>query len=390
MNVGAIEERVRLAGVAHTAPHGPSSTSACRRRRRWRWRACRCSSSSASSASGSPITGSRGRGGVRDGAGAEIAEDHPLVGALDEAHAAVFGAAPERDVTRWFSDVEVLTRYGIATVNYGASTGLLDTVKGENLDRGAREDGPGLRSSGDERVRRRMRRARCRTTRRRPRLSTGWSTAFCRRTWAAVAAAAGRRRVRELARAGRGDDATSAVTRSDRGSPGASRRSRVASTATRALRLGQSRVLGMDAAGDDRGGRGHRGARLRHLDVCGRPDRAEELVLEDRAMKLVTFDEGAGRVGTLEGDEIAVLDAPTCATTSSGAAPRPAAGRARERTRARRSSRRSSSTPPATSGSTRRSRSRSAGRTRSLPGSCSSRTWTRSWGRTSRWCTPST
>jgi acetylornithine deacetylase/succinyl-diaminopimelate desuccinylase-like protein len=65
--------------------------------------------------------------------GAEIADDHPLVGAIEEAHAAVFGAAPERDVTRWFSDASVLSRYGIATVNYGTSTGLLDTVKGENL-----------------------------------------------------------------------------------------------------------------------------------------------------------------------------------------------------------------------------------------------------------------
>jgi acetylornithine deacetylase/succinyl-diaminopimelate desuccinylase-like protein len=66
--------------------------------------------------------------------GAEIAEDHPLVAAIDEAHEAVFGAPPERDTTRWFSDASVLTRYGIATVNYGTSTGLLDTVKGENLD----------------------------------------------------------------------------------------------------------------------------------------------------------------------------------------------------------------------------------------------------------------
>ncbi len=66
--------------------------------------------------------------------GAEIAEDHPLIGALDEAHAEVFGAAPERDVTRWFSDASALTRYGIPTVNYGTSTGLLDTVKGENLE----------------------------------------------------------------------------------------------------------------------------------------------------------------------------------------------------------------------------------------------------------------
>jgi acetylornithine deacetylase len=66
--------------------------------------------------------------------GAEIAEDHPLVGALDAAHAEVFGAPPERDVTRWFSDASVLTRYGVATVNYGTSSGLLDTVKGENLE----------------------------------------------------------------------------------------------------------------------------------------------------------------------------------------------------------------------------------------------------------------
>jgi len=66
--------------------------------------------------------------------GAEIAEDHPLVSALDEAHGEVFGTPPERDVTRWFSDASVLTRYGIATVNYGTSTGLLDTLKGENLE----------------------------------------------------------------------------------------------------------------------------------------------------------------------------------------------------------------------------------------------------------------
>ncbi len=54
--------------------------------------------------------------------------------ALDAAHAEVFGSAPEHDVTRWFSDASVLTRYGIATVNYGTSTGLMDTVKGENLE----------------------------------------------------------------------------------------------------------------------------------------------------------------------------------------------------------------------------------------------------------------
>jgi acetylornithine deacetylase len=66
--------------------------------------------------------------------GAEIDESHALVAAVDSAHEAVFGARPERDVTRWFSDASVLTRYGIATVNYGTSTGLLDTLRGENLD----------------------------------------------------------------------------------------------------------------------------------------------------------------------------------------------------------------------------------------------------------------
>ncbi len=66
--------------------------------------------------------------------GAEIAEDHELVAALDASHADVFGEAPGRDVTRWFSDASVLSRYGIATVNYGTSTGLLDTELGENLD----------------------------------------------------------------------------------------------------------------------------------------------------------------------------------------------------------------------------------------------------------------
>jgi acetylornithine deacetylase len=66
--------------------------------------------------------------------GAEIAEDHPLVAAIDESHAEVFGAPPDRDVTRWFSDASALTRYGVPTVNYGTSTGLLDTEFGENLE----------------------------------------------------------------------------------------------------------------------------------------------------------------------------------------------------------------------------------------------------------------
>ena len=42
--------------------------------------------------------------------------------------------SPGRDVTRWFSDASALTRYGIPTVNYGTSTGLMDVELGENLD----------------------------------------------------------------------------------------------------------------------------------------------------------------------------------------------------------------------------------------------------------------
>ena len=37
-------------------------------------------------------------------------------------------------MTRWFSDASVLTRYGIATVNYGTSSGLPDAELGENLE----------------------------------------------------------------------------------------------------------------------------------------------------------------------------------------------------------------------------------------------------------------
>jgi len=66
--------------------------------------------------------------------GAEIDEGHELVAAIDAAHAEVFGDAPGRDVTRWFSDASALTRYGVPTVNYGTSTGLMDVELGENLE----------------------------------------------------------------------------------------------------------------------------------------------------------------------------------------------------------------------------------------------------------------
>ena len=66
--------------------------------------------------------------------GAEIDEGHELVAALDASHEEVFGTVPQRDVTRWFSDASALTRYGIPTVNYGTSTGLMDVEQGENLE----------------------------------------------------------------------------------------------------------------------------------------------------------------------------------------------------------------------------------------------------------------
>jgi acetylornithine deacetylase len=65
--------------------------------------------------------------------GAEIDEAHELVQAIDAGHREVFGAPPERDRVRWFSDASALTRYGIETVNYGTSSGL-PGAEGENLD----------------------------------------------------------------------------------------------------------------------------------------------------------------------------------------------------------------------------------------------------------------
>jgi acetylornithine deacetylase len=66
--------------------------------------------------------------------GAEIEEGHEIVAAIDTAHVEVWGEPPGRDVTRWFSDASALTRYGVPTVNYGTSTGLMDVELGENLE----------------------------------------------------------------------------------------------------------------------------------------------------------------------------------------------------------------------------------------------------------------
>jgi acetylornithine deacetylase/succinyl-diaminopimelate desuccinylase-like protein len=66
--------------------------------------------------------------------GAEIEEGHEIVAAIDKVHEEVWGEVPGRDVTRWFSDASALTRYGVPTVNYGTSTGLMDVELGENLE----------------------------------------------------------------------------------------------------------------------------------------------------------------------------------------------------------------------------------------------------------------
>ncbi len=66
--------------------------------------------------------------------GAEIEEGHPLVTAVEEAHEAVFGERPVRDVVHWYSDASALAAHGIPTLNYGTSSGLPDTELGENLE----------------------------------------------------------------------------------------------------------------------------------------------------------------------------------------------------------------------------------------------------------------
>ena len=66
--------------------------------------------------------------------GAEIAGRPPAGRGRRGSAREVFGAEPERDVTRWFSDASVLTRYGIETLNYGTSSGLPSAELGENLD----------------------------------------------------------------------------------------------------------------------------------------------------------------------------------------------------------------------------------------------------------------
>ena len=124
---------LRLAGLAHAASRGPLPRRARAADEADGRRAARGARDGARLAERFPAYGVEGEVYVT-APGAEIDEDHELVAAIDAAHEEVFGAAPERDVTRWFSDASALTRYGIPTVNYGTSTGLMDVERGENLE----------------------------------------------------------------------------------------------------------------------------------------------------------------------------------------------------------------------------------------------------------------
>jgi len=53
--------------------------------------------------------------------GAFVPEDNPIVTAVREAHTHTFGKAPRIGAVNWHSDATHLNRYGVPTVNYGAS-----------------------------------------------------------------------------------------------------------------------------------------------------------------------------------------------------------------------------------------------------------------------------
>lgn len=58
--------------------------------------------------------------------GAEIAPDHPLVAAVERSHRQVTSREPRRTTVTWSSDASVMSRYGIASLNYGPSSGPRD------------------------------------------------------------------------------------------------------------------------------------------------------------------------------------------------------------------------------------------------------------------------
>ena len=64
--------------------------------------------------------------------GATISGDHEMVRAIESNHRRVTGDTPRRDVVTWCSDASVMSRYGIASVNYGPSSGPRD-AEGEKV-----------------------------------------------------------------------------------------------------------------------------------------------------------------------------------------------------------------------------------------------------------------
>jgi len=64
--------------------------------------------------------------------GAEMREGHEMIRAIDESHRQVKGTTPERGTVLWSSDASVMTRYDIASVNYGPSSGPRD-AEGEKV-----------------------------------------------------------------------------------------------------------------------------------------------------------------------------------------------------------------------------------------------------------------
>ena len=63
--------------------------------------------------------------------GARIAEDHPMIRAIDANHERVMGALPEREIVTWCSDASVLSRYGFkhGTKNLNADVFRQETTK---------------------------------------------------------------------------------------------------------------------------------------------------------------------------------------------------------------------------------------------------------------------
>ena len=133
VNVGAIEGGFGWR-VSRTPHHtDSSSTCASRRRSRWASRGARCSTWCAALAERFPDYGIEGDVYVTAPA-PRSPRTTSSSRAVDEAHEEAYGEMPGRDVTRWFSDASALSRYGIPTLNYGTSTGLMDVELGENLD----------------------------------------------------------------------------------------------------------------------------------------------------------------------------------------------------------------------------------------------------------------